>query len=206
MRPMAGVKRKKPQPRRAWWGFCYRPCSRVRLRLAGSSSRAAALHLATTTLTGLAHFALLLDAGLLIEAAAFDLLQDAFLRHLLLKDLHGFFEVVTNFNFEWLSDQRRHLLPAQILYSGQKASLQKPGFPSNVKRFAHTWQRESSSRVAAIQPIQGPPHADSRCYDEARRTARSQRSCTRWTATGSPCRCRTCLLPWLSLWWAACGC
>jgi len=99
---------------------------REKSRLAGSSaassslslalsSRSATLHLATTTLTGLAHFALLFDAGLLIEAAAFDLLQDAFLRHLLLEDLHGFFEVVTNFNFEWLSDQRRHLLSAQIL-------------------------------------------------------------------------------------------
>ena len=56
----------------------------------GCSSRTATFHFATTTLTGLAHFALLFDAGLLIEAAAFDLLQDAFLRHLLLRIFAAF--------------------------------------------------------------------------------------------------------------------
>src|SRR5689334_13018724 len=71
---------------------------------------AAALRLATTTLARLTHLALPLDAGLLVETAPLDLLQDAFLRHLLLQDLHRLLKAIANFDFQRPAEQVVHFL------------------------------------------------------------------------------------------------
>ena len=76
--------------------------------LRGRLLAAAALGLATTTLARLAHLALPLDARLLVETAPLDLLQDAFLRHLLLEDLHRLLKAIANFDFERPAEQVIH--------------------------------------------------------------------------------------------------
>ena len=65
----------------------------------------APLGLTPPPLARLADLALALDRRLLVVAAALDSLQDALLRHLLLQDLHRFFDGIPNFDFEGASEQ-----------------------------------------------------------------------------------------------------
>src|SRR3569623_719011 len=60
----------------------------------------AALLLATATLPRLAHLPFLFHRGLLIITTTLDLLKDAFLRHLLLQDLHRLLDRVANLHLE----------------------------------------------------------------------------------------------------------
>src|SRR5262245_51738626 len=68
----------------------------------------AALHLAAQTLASLARLALALDARLLVEPAALELLQDALLGHLLLEDLHRLLEAVANLDLYGFAERILH--------------------------------------------------------------------------------------------------
>ena len=58
-----------------------------------------------TPLASLTDLALTLDRRFFVVATALDFLQDALLRHLLLQDLHRFFDGIPNFYFEGASEQ-----------------------------------------------------------------------------------------------------
>src|SRR5262245_44366349 len=76
-----------------------RICWSTRSGGGGRLGRTAATLLASS-LGGFADLPLLLDARLLVEAPALELLKDAFLRHLLLEDLHRLLEAFTDLDFD----------------------------------------------------------------------------------------------------------
>ena len=71
-----------------------------------ASADDAALRFATTALARLAHLAFALHRGLLVITAPLDLLQDPFLRHLLLQDLQRLVDGIPDFNFQRSAEQR----------------------------------------------------------------------------------------------------
>ena len=71
-----------------------------------ASADDAALRFATTALARLAHLAFALHRGLLVITAPLDLLQDPFLRHLLLQDLQRLVDGIPDFYFQRSAEQR----------------------------------------------------------------------------------------------------
>src|SRR4051812_20160556 len=70
-----------------------------------ASANDAALCFATATLPRLAHLALTLHGRLLVITPPLDLLQDSFLRHLLLQDLQRLVDGIPDFNFQRSAEQ-----------------------------------------------------------------------------------------------------
>src|SRR3982750_184437 len=70
-----------------------------------ASANDAALCFATATLPRLAHLALALHGRLLVITPPLDLLQDSFLRHLLLQDLQRLVDGIPDFNFKRSAEQ-----------------------------------------------------------------------------------------------------
>src|SRR3954465_3591018 len=70
-----------------------------------ASANNAALCFATATLPRLAHLALALHGRLLVITPPLDLLQDSFLRHLLLQDLQRLGDGIPDFNFQRSAEQ-----------------------------------------------------------------------------------------------------
>jgi hypothetical protein len=162
---------------------------------AGRAEASLALHLAAQPLARLAGLPLLLHRGLLVEAAALQLLQDALLGHLLLEDLHGLLEAVADLDFDRLTERAFHRGAKGYPIAWPIASWIRPGRRPPWASAATSIPGAEPRRRTLASP--GPKTARARGAPgrgRERHTARAA-SGRGWPSTPrarlTPCACRT---------------